>query len=86
MEVGADSGPPPQRLLGDPHSRCFDSSRTTTGHIGVTGKRKGSHQASTEATAGVGTPDVGIPDQIKATSTAVGQLADRLASVLVTGR
>jgi hypothetical protein len=31
-------------------------------------------------------PDAGIPGQIKATSTAVGQLADRLASVLVTGR
>jgi uncharacterized lipoprotein YmbA len=30
--------------------------------------------------------DVGIPGQVKATSTAVGQLADRLASVLVTGR
>ena len=31
-------------------------------------------------------PDPGIPGQVKATSTAVGQLADRLASVLVTGR
>jgi uncharacterized lipoprotein YmbA len=31
-------------------------------------------------------PDAGIPGQVKATSTAVGQLADRLASVLVTGR
>jgi len=31
-------------------------------------------------------PDAGIAGQVKATSTAVGQLADRLASVLVTGR
>ena len=31
-------------------------------------------------------PNAGIPGQVKATSMAVGQLADRLASVLVTDR
>jgi hypothetical protein len=34
----------------------------------------------------VSATEAGIPGQVKATSTAVGQLADALASVLVTGR
>ena len=60
MEVGADTRVPHERLLGGPHSGCFDSGRTTTRQIVVAGERKGSHQASTEATVGGGTPDVGI--------------------------
>jgi len=60
MEVGADLRPLYQRPLGGPDFRSFDYGRKTAGQVVVADERKGPHQAGSEATAGVGTPDVGI--------------------------